>query len=158
MEQVKCYKFGQHSMLPFSVFISDISSPEDLFEGTKDRLFFVSIFLTLKLDDFLKKRTDTLDLVLGLSIVKTTSLYPDSRSLFRKSLEWKKKPVVLSCRGVGCRSSFTFSREKDLKFPWHYPWLSGQFISIQNKNFAKCKVLTITFTYCAYPLFNHNQA
>ena len=44
-------------MLPFSVFISDISSPEDLFEGTKDRLFFVSIFLTLKLDDFLKKRT-----------------------------------------------------------------------------------------------------
>ena len=77
-------------MLPFSVFISDISSPEDLFEGTKDRLFFVSIFLTLKLDK--NKKTDTLDLVLGLSIVKTTSLYPDSRSLFRKSLEWEKKP------------------------------------------------------------------
>lgn len=88
MEQVKCYKFGQHTMLSFSVFISDISSPEDLFEGTKDRLFFVSIFLTLKLDK--NKKTDTLDLVLGLSIVKTTSLYPYSRSLFRKSLEWKK--------------------------------------------------------------------
>lgn len=57
-------------MLPFSGFISDISSPEDLFEGTKDRLFFVSIFLTLKLDK--NKKTDTLDLVLGLSVVKTT--------------------------------------------------------------------------------------
>ena len=70
MEQVKCYKFGQHTMLPFSVFISHISSPEDLFEGTKDRLFFVFIFLTLKLDK--NKKTDTLDLVLGLSVVKTT--------------------------------------------------------------------------------------